>query len=102
MTTSRMTLGQARRATTAPGDSPAGQRVHILLAVLCGMLLMPPIFNAAFYRILRERFVLWHTALVISLLLTILTKSGLSRELIDLPVMALNALTTLIFGASLA
>lgn len=100
--TSRMTLGQARLTTTDPGDSPAGQRVLILLAVLCGMLLMPPMFNAAFYRILRERFVLWHTALVISLLLTILTKSGLSRELVDLPVMTLNSLTTLIFGLSMA
>jgi diguanylate cyclase (GGDEF)-like protein len=100
--TSRMTLGQARLTATDPGDSPGGQRMLILLAALCGMLLMPPMFNAAFYRILRERFVLWHTALVISLLLTILAKSGLSRELVDLPVMALNTLTTLIFGFSMA
>ncbi|HEX7711840.1 MAG TPA: diguanylate cyclase [Sphingomonadaceae bacterium] len=100
--TSRMTLGQARLAVDDPGDTPAGHRLLILLAALCGMLVMPLMFNAAFYRILRERFVLWHSALVISLLLTILAKSGLSRELVDLPVMALSGLTTLIFGLSVA
>ena len=100
--TSRMTLGQARLTVSDPGDTPAGRRVLIMLAALCGMLLMPLMFNAAFYRILRERFVLWHSALVISLLLTILCKSGLSRELVDLPVMTLNALYSLISGCSVA
>lgn len=100
--TSRMTLGQARLTVDDPGDTPAGRRLLILLAALCGMLVMPLMFNAAFYRILRERFVLWHSALVIALLLTILSKSGLSRELVDLPVMTLNSLNTLIAGLSVA
>jgi diguanylate cyclase (GGDEF)-like protein len=66
------------------------------------MLLMPLMFDAAFYRVLREPFVLWHSALAITLLLTILISSGLSFYLGNLPVMAMSAMNTLLFGLSIA
>lgn len=95
-----MTLEQAHLAPADTHDSPAARRLLLLLAALCGMLLMPLIFNVAFYRVLRERFVLWHSALAITLLLTIVVSSGLAFYLPDLSVMALSALTTLVFGLS--
>lgn len=93
------------RAYLAPSDIPLSQgflRSLLFLATLAGMLTMPLIFNAAFYRILREPFVLWHSALTISLLATIVTSSGLAPVLFDPPAMTLSWMTTVIFGFTVA
>lgn len=98
----QMTL---ERAYLSPSDIALGPdlvRSLILLATLAGMLSMPLIFNAAFYRILREPFVLWHSMLTISLLLTILVSSGLAVVLFDPPAMTLSWMTTVIFGLTVA
>ena len=98
----RMTLERAYLASADPSDGPAHTRFLILLAGLGGMLLMPLVFNAAFYRILREPFVVWHSALSVSLMLTILISSGLSAILLDFPVMTLSWMATMTFGLSVA
>lgn len=98
----KMTL---ERAYLAPSDIPPGPdllRSLLLLATLAGMLSMPLIFNVAFYRILREPFVLWHSLLTIALLLTILVSSGLAVVLFDPPAMTLSWMTTVIFGLTVA
>lgn len=98
----RMTL---ERAYLSPSDldvGPALLRSLLLLATLAGMLCMPLIFNVAFYRVLREPFVLWHSMLTISLLLTILVTSGLVVVLFDPPAMTLSWMTTVIFGLTVA
>lgn len=98
----RMTLEQAY---LAPSDSlldPGFLSSLLILAVLAGMLSMPLIFNAAFYRVLREPFVLWHSMLTISLLLTIVVSSGLSVVLFDPAAMTLSWMTTVIFGLTVA
>lgn len=98
----RMTL---ERAYLAPSDLAFGPellRPLLLLAILAGMLCMPLIFNAAFYRVLREPFVLWHSSLTISLLLTIMVSSGLAVILFDPPAMTLSWMTTVIFGLTVA
>jgi diguanylate cyclase (GGDEF)-like protein len=98
----RMTL---ERAYIAPTDTAGGigdMRFLLVLAGLAGMLVMPLIFNAAFYRALREPFVLWHSALTFSLLMTILVTSGLSVVLFDPPAMTLSWMTTVIFGMTIA
>lgn len=77
-------------------------RYFAFLAALVGMLMMPLIFNAAFYRVLREQFVFWHTALTVSLLLTVLTSSGLAVVLFDPPAMTLSWMQTVIFGLTIA
>jgi diguanylate cyclase (GGDEF)-like protein len=74
----------------------------LLLAALCGMLMMPLVFNAAFYRVLREDFVVWHSLLIIMLMLTVLLSSGLGNWLIPLNVMTLNAMYSVLFGLSVA
>lgn len=100
--THRMTL---ERAYLSQSDLPLSGnllRSFLLLAILAGMLSMPLIFNAAFYRILNEPFVLWHSTLTVSLLLTILVSSGLAAVLFDLPAMTLSWMTTIIFGLTVA
>ncbi|MGZ3197866.1 MAG: diguanylate cyclase [Croceibacterium sp.] len=98
--THRMTLEQAQLVPANAHDHQAGRVILLVLAALCGTLLMPLMFNAAFYRILRERFVLWHSALAISLLLSIVVSSGLAYYLAGLSVMFLNAANTALFGLS--
>ena len=99
----RMALERAYLAPMdAAGDSIDDVRLLIIVAGLAGMLVMPLIFNAAFYRILREPFVLWHSALTLSLLMTILVSSGLSVVFFDPPAMTLSWMTTLLFGMTIA
>jgi diguanylate cyclase (GGDEF)-like protein len=98
----RMTL---ERAYLSPADLALGPdflRSTLILAMLAGMLSMPLIFNAAFYRILREPFVLWHSALTISLLVTILISSSLAVILFDPQAMTLSWMTTVVFGLTVA
>lgn len=98
----RMTLERAYLSASDLAMDPPLIRSLLLLATLAGMLCMPLIFNAAFYRILREPFVLWHSILTISLLLTILVTSGLVVVLFDPPAMTLSWMTTVIFGLTVA
>ncbi len=98
----RMTL---ERAYLAPSDLTLDYKLlgsFVLLAMLAGMLMMPLLFNAAFYRVLHEPFVLWHATLTISLLLTIVVSSGLAVVLFDPPAMTLSWMTTIIFGTTVA
>ncbi len=98
MPSHRMTLERAYLTATDEADGIGNMRFLLILAGLAGMLIMPLIFNAAFYRALREPFVLWHSALTFSLLTTILVSSGLSVVLFDAPAMTLSWMTTLVFG----
>jgi len=97
--THQMVLEQAHLASA---DSAPATRHLLLLAGLCGMLIMPLVFNMAFYRVLREPFVLWHAALAVSLLLSSLVTSELAPVLLDLPAMALSWMATLVFGLTIA
>jgi len=98
--THRMTLEQAQLVAADAHETLGAHRLMLVLAALCGMLLMPLMFNAAFYRILRERFVLWHSALAVTLLLSIVVTSGLSYYVGTVPVMTMSAMNTLLFGLS--
>ncbi len=98
MPSHRMILERAYLTSADASVDMAEMRYLIILASLAGMLVMPLIFNAAFYRILREPFVLWHSALTLSLFLTILVTSGLSVVLFAPSAMTLSWMTTVIFG----
>ncbi|PZQ56725.1 MAG: diguanylate cyclase [Novosphingobium pentaromativorans] len=98
----QMTLERAFLAPRDAGATADNFRSLLLLAALAGTLVMPLIFNAAFYRVLRERFVIWHSMLTLSLLMTIVVSSGLAVILFDPPAMMLSRLTTLLFGMTVA
>ncbi|MDR6819941.1 diguanylate cyclase (GGDEF)-like protein [Neorhizobium sp. 2083] len=97
----RMTLEKAYLSPTDAGASADDFRFLLLMAGLAGTLMMPLIFNAAFYRALREPFVLWHSALTVSLLMTIAVTSGLAVAFFAPPAMTLSWMTTLIFGITI-
>ncbi|MEW9855993.1 diguanylate cyclase [Novosphingobium sp. M1R2S20] len=97
-----MTLETAYIAPMDAGQSGADARTLLLLAALAGTLAMPLIFNAAFYRVLREPFVIWHSVLTLSLLATIVVTSGVAVILFDPGAMTLSWITTLLFGTAVA
>ena len=89
--------GQLTLADVSSGSPEDFHDEELYLAVLCGLLIAPLLFNLAFYRVLRERFLLWH-ALVVSLMLAqIVTTSGLARYLGGVPTDVISYLVVLTF-----
>ncbi|GMM93081.1 diguanylate cyclase [Qipengyuania sp. MTN3-11] len=49
----------------------------LVYALICGLLIVPLIYDMLFYRVLRARFMLWHLAMIAAMLAFVLTSSGL-------------------------
>src|SRR4029453_8309853 len=64
----------------------------------CGMLCMPLLFNFAFFRVLRERFLLWHALATALMLVHTLTTSGLINRFMTLGIDALSFVSALSVG----
>ncbi len=82
------TLATARDARLIDGSSAAREQFRraIVYAVICGILLVPIIYDMLFYRVMRARFMLWHIGMTAGLLLFALSNSGLVFVLApDLP-----------------
>lgn len=63
---------------------------ELLIAGLCGMLCMPLLFNFAFFRVLRERFLLWHVLATACMLIHTLVTSGLINRFLTLDIVQLS------------
>lgn len=100
--TTRGLFTDARLHSADPVESHATVRALLLAALVCGMLFMPLAFNAAYYRVLREKFVLWHLAVTSGLLVQCLLTSGIVGHFVSLPVPVHARLTILSFGISVA
>ena len=74
----------------------------ILLAMLCGLMCAPLIFDIAFYTALRERFLLWHAATTAGFLAYILTATGLGVTLLGLSAWHEAVLSVLAMGLAVA
>lgn len=84
--TTRGMFGDARLHAANPMTSGYETARLLVAAIVCGMLAMPLFFNAACYRVLREKFVLWHIAVTAALLLQCLLTSGVLAHFVDIPV----------------
>jgi diguanylate cyclase (GGDEF)-like protein len=100
--THSMMLESAELGSGDPAANPRQIAELLLLVGLCGMLLMPLAFNVAFYRVLREQFLLWHSVLALSLLSTIALTSGVSAYVVDLDMGTVNAAMALVYGLVVA
>lgn len=78
--------GQLSFTNVENGSLGSFGRDELYLAALCGLLVAPLLFNLAFYRILRERFLLWHALVVCCMLGQIVASSGLAQFLVGIPV----------------
>lgn len=76
-------------------DEASVSNYQLLLAALCGLMCMPLILNFAFYRILRERFILWHAAAVLVMLTQMVVTSGLIQRFCNLSLLQTCVLSSL-------
>jgi len=103
-------VGEAR--LVGPGEQrQAPDSTILLLAAICGLVVTPIFLNLAFYRILRARFLIWHSLATVGWLGLTLVSSGLAAQFVALdiattstllPVFSCLAVTSAaLFGANL-
>ena len=95
-------LGESFLAPAGFGDDAIATRGKVIVAFICGMLLMPLIFNFAFYRVLRERFVLWHAAIACAMLFSVAFSSNIVLSLLPISMQAVSDGATVGFGLVVA
>jgi diguanylate cyclase (GGDEF)-like protein len=83
------------------GDTPASLRHELLIALLCGTLCLPLLLNFAFYRVLRERFLLWHALSTFFMLAHTLVTSGLINRFTALSLTQLSVISSITVGGGL-
>lgn len=86
-------------------DEDAAREEHFIRSVvyglLCGLLMVPILYDLMFFRLLRSRFLLWHAALAASQLLYVVSNWGLVFEFFpDAPLYARFHLNTIALAAS--
>jgi len=67
-------------------DAVRSTEEMVLLALVLGMLVLPLLFDVSFFLVLRERFVLFHAAMVVAMSAYVLFAGGLISMVVTLPV----------------
>ena len=96
--TNNAVMVNSRLATGDPMATPEASRGLMIVALICGMLLMPIVFNMVFYQILRERFLVWHTVNAVVMIGGVLFSSNVIAWLVDIPTSWVSVGSTLGFG----
>lgn len=91
--TQAIPLDYARLEMERPGYSESDRIELLLIALALGMVLMPLLFDAAFYRVLREPFILWHAAFTLCMAMQLVFTAGLYLTFVSLSVEALRFFT---------
>ena len=95
-------LTQAELHAAEPPMTDRWPMLELGVAAICGLLIGPLLFNLAFYRALREPFLLWQAMAVGFMLCQTLIATGLAARLTSAPLSVLVPLATLTFGAAVA
>lgn len=98
MPTTPALVSSARLDTDREGVSAGDLRSYMVVSAICGMLLLPFLFNWAFWRVLRARFLLWHAALTIAMLMAVSSSSNLLAVAFGMSNRVVSDLATLGFG----
>ena len=87
-------------------DRPDRHQGHVvsllLIALLVGMLAMPIVFDALFWRVLRDRFIAWHAVMTACFIALIAFRSGIVNEVVALDVATWRVATIMTFGTAIA
>jgi diguanylate cyclase (GGDEF)-like protein len=78
-----------------PDDADRSLEEMMLLALVMGMLVLPLLFDVTFFLVLRERFVLFHAAMVTAMMGYVLFAGGVITVLASLPVAFLAVMAPL-------
>jgi len=81
-----VTIGSEGRLTTHPERESTALFATAFLAMLTGMLVMPLLFDAMFFVVLRERFVLYHAGMTVAMVLYLAAAGGVITSFVALPV----------------
>ena len=95
-------LTEAELRAGEPAQPEPWPLLELAVAGICGLLLGPLLFNLAFYRALREPFLLWQAIAVGFMLAQTMIATGLAHRLFGLPLSVLLPLATITFGAAVA
>ncbi|WP_053044083.1 GGDEF domain-containing protein [Pelagerythrobacter marensis] len=74
----------------------------VLIGILIGMLAMPILFDALFWRVLRNRFIVWHAIMTVCFIPLVALRSGIVNEVLPLDPHVWRAATIMTFGAAIA
>lgn len=74
------------------------QRDYALVALVAGMIILPLLFNFAFWRVLRERFLIAHMLFALAMLITVTASSNLLNVLAGVSIESVSILATFGFG----
>ncbi|WP_395330032.1 diguanylate cyclase [Novosphingobium sp. BL-8H] len=78
----------------APDERAVGND-ELLLAAICGLMLMPLALNFAIYRVLRQPFALWHALGVFAMLMQTAVGSGIVNRFVSLSLTQICLLSSL-------
>ena len=96
------TMSSAKLLAEDPALDPDSIIYQLLIAGLLGIILIPLFFDLVFWRVLRQNFLLWHSALIGSFALLLLCRSGMVNHMLDLPIEVWRRSLIMTFGLALA
>ena len=97
--TQAIPLDFMRLETELPGISETDIGRLLITALVCGIILTPLVFDAIFYRVLRESFILWHAGFVLCIASQLALTAGLYQPFVELDIRTLRVFTVSTFGA---
>ena len=77
-------LESLQLAAGRPDRAPGHVAELLMIALLLGMLAMPMLFDGLFWRVLRDRFIVWHAAMTACFVALIVVRSGIVNEVVAL------------------
>jgi diguanylate cyclase (GGDEF)-like protein len=91
--TQQTTVDYLRLEEQLPGSNPGDVAMLIVVALFTGMMLMPILFDIVFYRVLRDKFILWHAALVGCLAVQLVCNFGLYTAFVSVTLPMVRVIT---------
>jgi len=89
---------QAVLSDSLPGTSKAEFGTLIIFALVCGLILMPLLFDFIFWRVLRQPFILWHAFFVCAIAGHLALTAGLYLPAISLTIGTVRLMAVSAFG----
>lgn len=87
-----VTIASEATVSSDPSGLAISPFALILLAMIAGMLLMPLVLDAMFFVVLRERFVLLHAVMTLSMLSYVMITGGVIHAFVEMPIALLAVL----------
>lgn len=95
-----VTLLRAALYDSDPTVGPDHFALMLCFAIILGTMMVPALFDIAFWTALKKQFLLWHAALTLSFAALVFFRTGLAVELLDLTVVSWRACLVVALGVA--